>query len=152
MTDQRDVLTALLRTNFHLGVSILGGNLFSGIILSFSARALDHEPVLTVELAGHLEYGSVTTRDVSLSRGGSVIDLLDVWTYAVTFDCFGGTVIWDPPDTVDVDVVVDETFVFRAVVENILRIRSWSLKTLTVGLLPLFRRISTLAVAGATGM
>jgi hypothetical protein len=99
-------------------VSIVGGDVFSGIELAFSSRALDHEPVLYMEVSVHDRIGYVVTEDVSITRGGVTEPVPDFYNSRQVFDCFGAAPSWDPPDTVDVRVDRDETFSFKALVST----------------------------------
>jgi hypothetical protein len=98
------------------GVSIVSGSLFTGITLSFGARALAHDPVLTVELEDHAPYGDVWTRDIELRREAGTINVNDFGTFGWSFDCSGINPAWDVPDTVVVAAGRDASFSFRAVV------------------------------------
>ncbi len=98
------------------GVTIIGGDIFNGIELSFGSRALAHDPVLTIHLMSQVPYGDAWTRDVTLLRAAGSLTLPDFATLGWDFDCFGTFVIWNAPDTVSVAVDEDDMFQFDAVV------------------------------------
>lgn len=99
-------------------VSIAGGDIFSGITLTFSSRALAHDPVLFIEVSSVADYGNVVTQNVSITRGGGNEFIPDFYTYREVVDCFGSAPNWFPPDTVDVVVDQDESFSFKALVST----------------------------------
>jgi hypothetical protein len=100
------------------GVSIVGGSPFTGISLSFGARALAHDPVLTLTVQGHSAYGDVWTRDNHLIREVGTTNVGEFRTFGWPFDCFGSSPAWDIPDTVVVAVGADANFDFRAVLST----------------------------------
>lgn len=99
-------------------VTIIGGALFDGIELAFSARPLAHDPVLVVEVSGQETHGNAWVRDASLQRGAGSVSVPDFVSAGWPIDCFSTTVIWNAPDTVAVTVGKDDDFQFRAVVST----------------------------------
>ncbi len=97
------------------GVTIVSGSLFNGIVLAFSARALNHDPVLTVQASNQQVYGNAWMRDVWLVRGAAVVPLADFESVGDPIDCFGDFPIWYPPDTVQVAVDHADEFSFKAI-------------------------------------
>lgn len=98
------------------GVTIVSGDLLTGIVLSCGARSFAHEPVLLIHLSSPLGVGAAWTRDVSLKRGAVSVPEGDFGTYGHPVDCYGTFANWDAPDTVAVDVDKDDEFSFRSVV------------------------------------
>jgi hypothetical protein len=98
------------------GVTIVGGDIFNGIELSFSPRALAHDPILTIHLSSQVSDGDAWTRNVTLLRAAGAVPVPDFVSLGWVFDCYGTFVIWDAPDTVSVTVDKDDGFQFDAIV------------------------------------
>jgi hypothetical protein len=100
------------------GVTVVEGDPFTGMTLSWTPETLEHRELLTLTLADNLPHQTpedpysycVWTRECVLFRAGAEdVALVDVCTAVAIVDCFDPIVQWIHPDTVD--VVIDGTTV-----------------------------------------
>jgi hypothetical protein len=100
-------------------VTIMFGDVFNTIGLSFSSRHLDHDPVLTIEVSkSPMLEGDVETQDIYLLRGEIAEPVAPFVTFGYSFDCQTTWVEWFPPAEVEVPVGQDDSFCFSAVVDT----------------------------------
>jgi hypothetical protein len=93
-----------------IGVTIVEGNIFQELTLSWSSLDLTHYPVLTITLGDFLRGYNVQSnqddhfciRDAVLISSGGDIAIDDVCTWIGNYDCFDCYIHWYRPDTVDV--------------------------------------------------
>lgn len=104
------------------GVTIVGGDLFGGITLSWSPHELLHEAVLALDLIDNPPHqpsgmygGQVWTDDVTLATAGGDIPCEPSYTSTdINIDCFWFYPFAYPPDTVDVAVGAASHYEFLA--------------------------------------
>jgi hypothetical protein len=115
---QDDLFGDILTVTPEPGVTILSGDVLSGIMLSWPPHALDHEPILALEVSPGYG-GEATATDIVFWQTTGSYPGEDVTTAINSFPhCSTYWAGWQVPDTTAVVIDAIEEFTIKAIVHT----------------------------------